>query len=338
VSEALAEFGRREPGRSYRVRRAVYAVILDDEGRVATVGRRFQFLPGGGVEAGETLAQALARECREECACAIELGPPLGEALQWFEVDGDGYEGRHAFFAARFVGPPSGVAEYELEWLEPDAFRARSFHRSHVWAVERASAAARAEFFRALRASTAEYYLSEPGNPYRESGRGKGAARWEETRRCIADAVHRSGDFMDVGCANGLLLETLRKWCAERGFALRLHGIDFVPELVALARARHPAYADHFAVANAWDWEPRRRYDFVRLSLEIVPASDRAELVRRIASRAVAPGGRLIVCHYADVARGDPRVDVGTWLESEAMIPVGRGAAPGVSLAWIDCP
>jgi hypothetical protein len=110
-----------------------------------------------------------------------------------------------------------------------------------------------------------------------------------------------------------------------------------VPELVALARAPS-AHADHFEVANAWDWQPRRRYDFVRLSLEIVPASDRAELVRRIASRAVAPGGRLIVCHYADVARGDPQVDVGTWLENSGMMPVGRGAAPGVSLAWIDRP
>ena len=206
-------------------------------------------------------------------------------------MDGDGYEGRHAFFAARFAGEPSGVAEYELEWLEPDRSATRCFHASHAWAVERASAAAREEFFRELREATAAYYLSEPGNPYRESGRGKGAARWEETRRCIADAVHRSGDFMDVGCANGLLLETLGGWCAERGFALRPHGIDFVPELVALARARHPAHAEQFEVANAWDWRPRRRYDFVRISLEIVPPCDRAEWVRRAAARRSRPAG-----------------------------------------------
>jgi ADP-ribose pyrophosphatase YjhB (NUDIX family) len=304
---------------------------------VASVaGSLGQFLPGGGVEAEETLEQALARECREECARAIELLGPIGEATQWFQAGGDGYEGRHAFFAARFAGETDGDAEYELEWLDPAVFRTRCFHASHAWAVDLAAGAAREAFFRAQRAATAAYYLSEPGNPYRESGRGKGAARWEETRRCIADAVHRSGDFMDVGCANGLLLETLVAWCAERGIALSPHGIDFVPELVALARARHPAHAERFEVANAWDWRPGRRYDFVRIGLDIVPACDRAEWVRRIAACAVAPGGRLIVCHYADIARGDPLLDVPAWLAEHGLAPRGRGTAPGVSLAWID--
>ena len=339
MSGAPAEFGARVPGPAYRVRRAVYAVIDDGEGRVATVpGRLGQLLPGGGVDAGETLEAALARECREECARAIALGPALGEALQWFEVDGQGFEGRHAFFAARFVGPPEGTAEYETEWLDPPAFRARCFRASHAWAVERAGALSRDAFFALLRDATRSYYLSEPANPYRASGRGRGAERWEETRRCIAEAVHRSGDFMDVGCANGLLLESLGAWCAERGLALRPHGIDFVPELVELARARHPADAAAFEVANAWDWQPRRRYDFVRLSLEIVPARDRAELVRRIAAGALAPGGRLIVCHYADAARGERLLDVAVWLAERGWHPSGRASAPGVALAWIDCP
>jgi 2-polyprenyl-3-methyl-5-hydroxy-6-metoxy-1,4-benzoquinol methylase len=192
----------------------------------------------------------------------------------------------------------------------------------------------RADYFAALRAATAEHYLAEPGNPYRESGRSSGAARWVETRRCIADAVHRDGDFMDVGCANGLLLETLAVWCLERGVTVTPHGVDFVPELVALARERHPAYRDSFEVANAWDWEPRRRYDFVRLSLEIVRPVDRAELVRRVATRAVADGGRLIACHYRNV--GEEPIDVAAALRATGGRVVGSGRAPGVELAWAD--
>ena len=56
----------------------VRAVVLDAEGRVFLVKHSYVagwYLPGGGVESGETLEQALARELREEGN--IELaGPP----------------------------------------------------------------------------------------------------------------------------------------------------------------------------------------------------------------------------------------------------------------------
>jgi SAM-dependent methyltransferase len=196
--------------------------------------------------------------------------------------------------------------------------------------------APREEYFAALRAATAEHYLAEPGNPYRESGRSSGAARWEETRRCISDAVDRDGDFMDVGCANGLLLETLIGWCREKGVEIAPYGVDFVPELVSLAQARHPAHRDSFEVANAWHWRPGRRYDFVRLGVDVVRAEDRAELVRRVFERAVAPGGRLIVCHYRN--EGEAPFIVSEWLSSLGERVVGARRAPGVEIAWLDRP
>lgn len=120
-------------------------------------------------------------------------------------------------------------------------------------------------YFDALKDAIREHYLADPGNPYRQSGRSSGEQRWQESRSCMADAAHRDGTFLDVGCANGLLLESLERWLVRRSIAIEPHGIDFVPELVELARKRL-SHVDrgNFHAANVWDWSPPRQYDFVR--------------------------------------------------------------------------
>ncbi len=54
-----------------------HAVICDAENRVlllkANYGEFGWGLPGGALEAGETIHEALIRECREELACNIEV-------------------------------------------------------------------------------------------------------------------------------------------------------------------------------------------------------------------------------------------------------------------------
>ncbi len=109
----------------------------------------------------------------------------------------------------------------------------------------------RAAYFAGTRRVLRDYYLADPHNPHQQSGRSSGAARWEETRRCFADCVHRSGSYLDVGCANGLLLESVSQWVGERGLAIQPAGVDFISELVDLTRQRVPD--GQFWVATAWD-------------------------------------------------------------------------------------
>jgi 8-oxo-dGTP diphosphatase len=136
VSGRVPEFGEREPGRSYRLRHAVYAVIRGDDGRIATVRtRRGLLLPGGGIEGDETPEQGLEREVREECARAVAIEGRLGEAVQWFRARGGWFEGRHVFYAARFASEPTGKGEHELIWLEPERAVERFVHASHAWAI-----------------------------------------------------------------------------------------------------------------------------------------------------------------------------------------------------------
>jgi 8-oxo-dGTP pyrophosphatase MutT (NUDIX family) len=65
-----------------KFRNSIKAVIIRDGRVLVTVNRdhlgQFLLLPGGGQDFGETMAQALQRECREELGCAIVVGDLLG--------------------------------------------------------------------------------------------------------------------------------------------------------------------------------------------------------------------------------------------------------------------
>lgn len=66
---------------TYRVRPAARAVVTDSEGKVALlrVGKHGYYkLPGGGIDEGEDIPTALARECMEEIGCRVEISSELG--------------------------------------------------------------------------------------------------------------------------------------------------------------------------------------------------------------------------------------------------------------------
>jgi SAM-dependent methyltransferase len=146
-------------------------------------------------------------------------------------------------------------------------------------------------------------------DPRAQSGSSGDEADWTYKRSLIAEAVDRSGAFLDVGCASGYLMETLDAWCRERGHAIAPHGLDIAAELAALARRRLPQWADRIFVGNAIDWRPPQRFTFVRTGLEYVPPRRQRVLVGRLLEAVVAPGGRLIIGTYSeerDETRAEP--------------------------------
>lgn len=138
MAEGLHVFGTQVDGQTYHARRAVYTVISDREGRVAAV--RYcgnLFLPGGGIEAGESPEQALGRAVEEECAQRLHIAGKIGEALQYFYASSDDkYFAMHAiFYTGAFLGQTPGQAACSVIWVFPDA-KAGFFHTSHVWAAQ----------------------------------------------------------------------------------------------------------------------------------------------------------------------------------------------------------
>ena len=103
-------------------------------------------------------------------------------------------------------------------------------------------------------------------DPRAQSGFHGSAERWEAARRAIADAVDRPGTFLDVGCANGLLLESIVAWSDHD---VEPYGVDFAPGLVELARSRLPQWADRIWLGDAATWTPPFPFDFVHIRFEL---------------------------------------------------------------------
>jgi SAM-dependent methyltransferase len=130
---------------------------------------------------------------------------------------------------------------------------------------------------------------------WEQSGKSGDLASWERGRRPIMAAIDRDGTFLDVGCANGFLMECVREWGAEDRLDVEPYGLEISPELAALARSRLPQWADRIFVGNAAMWTPPRRFDYVRTGLDYVPPKRRSDLVDHLLANVVAPRGRLIV-------------------------------------------
>jgi SAM-dependent methyltransferase len=183
-------------------------------------------------------------------------------------------------------------------------------------------------------------YLRET-DPARQSGFHGGNARWRIERGLILDAVDGDGDFLDVGCANGYLLECLVQWGRERNLRITPYGLDIGPGLIDLARKRIPAYAANLWVGNAWDWQPPRRFRYVYSLYDCVPEPMFADYVRHLLDRCIEPGGTLIVGAYGSYSRQEPARDIGADLAAAGFRVIGssaRGhlpAMPVARIAWV---
>jgi SAM-dependent methyltransferase len=141
--------------------------------------------------------------------------------------------------------------------------------------------------------------------PQLQSGHSGDAASWEYSRRLVMDAVDRDGTFLDVGCANGLLMESVARWGTEDGRVVEPYGVDISASLAHLARDRCPQWADRIWSANAASWRPPRRFTYVRTGLEYVPTRSRPAYVDHLLTF-LEPGGRLILGkHNEETDRDD---------------------------------
>ena len=135
------KFGKHNPEAEYRQRLGAYAVILDERGKFAAVkGQDKIFLPGGGVDPGESLEETLAREVSEECAREVVIGRYLGSGTQYFTSNsGEHWEFQCSYFEAQFGAALDNEPEHELCWLDVADAHKMLAHEVHGWAINTAA-------------------------------------------------------------------------------------------------------------------------------------------------------------------------------------------------------
>ncbi|MCA1054079.1 NUDIX domain-containing protein [Rossellomorea aquimaris] len=137
-------FGEKREGVEYRTRKGVYGVILNHEtDELLTVRDRLgnHFLPGGGLEEGETHYECIQREMLEETGYLLSVKNYIGHSQRTFFSsnnepllsDGYFYEGR----LLHKVQEPLEANQCPV-WVAIMDAKQLLFHEHHDWAVSKA--------------------------------------------------------------------------------------------------------------------------------------------------------------------------------------------------------
>ena len=153
------------------------------------------------------------------------------------------------------------------------------------------------EWFSEIRSLLENGYLPAE-TPWKQSGKSGSFEEWARLRIPISECVETSGTFLDIGCANGFLLECLLDWTTRKGVRIEPYGVDYSKKLADLAKERLKGFVDNIFVGNAWDWEPPIRFDYVRTEVCYVPTNLVEAFVSRLLNRFLVEGGKLLVAQY----------------------------------------
>jgi GNAT superfamily N-acetyltransferase/SAM-dependent methyltransferase len=291
------------------------------------------------------------RLASEMLALVLDKGHELGCRDAWVLTSTDNVPARRLYSSLGGIeGPHDGVM-YSFPLLgddvneEPAVERLKERGWRRVAVINRDLAEGRIDedgWHEAMAAMIKPAYLAAE-SPYGQAGHGGDATTWEASRGFIADALHKSGTFLDVGCASGIMMESVHRWGKAKNLTIEPFGLDIVPEFVERAQSRLPQWADRICVGNIRTWQPSGDwFDFVLLRPIYAPPGRRAAMIGHVIDHVLKPGGRLIVLVGTEEAvlwTAEREIsEAGFAVRGRVEIPHPQDEGVVRRLFWIDSP
>lgn len=138
---SIPEFGTKQDGVDYIDRPGVYAVIENNDRQIAVIktSNRY-FLPGGGIDIGESDIEALRREVVEETGYQVSILREIGEAVEYIDVEREGkhYKIRSRFYRVQLRSKVRNGIEkdHRLVWLLLEDVMKLLKRQGQVWIIE----------------------------------------------------------------------------------------------------------------------------------------------------------------------------------------------------------
>jgi len=130
----------------YRRRDGCYAVIFDEKRQqvaaIITASGHY-FLPGGGMDEGETPEECLRREVLEETGYQINIGAYIGKAQRYFiSSQKEPLLSNGMFYTAELTEKIQAPVEddHDITWINLENVDDLLFHEHQAWAVKKAIA------------------------------------------------------------------------------------------------------------------------------------------------------------------------------------------------------